>query len=114
MTLCTSLPVLYNSLVLLQDINRPSMASTAASSTPTSDAMASSTITLPPTPTVSSSNGPTSHAATRSRFGAESAMGLLVENLKDRVLFAIPKKGRLHEKCLELLAGTSVRPSAPS
>jgi ATP phosphoribosyltransferase len=32
-------------------------------------------------------------------------MGLLVENLKDRVLFAIPKKGRLHEKCLELLAG---------
>lgn len=32
-------------------------------------------------------------------------MGLLVENLKDRILFAIPKKGRLHEKCLELLAG---------
>jgi ATP phosphoribosyltransferase len=32
-------------------------------------------------------------------------MGLLVENLKDRLLFAIPKKGRLHEKCLELLAG---------
>lgn len=41
----------------------------------------------------------------RSRFGAESAMGLLVENLKDRLLFAVPKKGRLHEKCLELLAG---------
>lgn len=54
--------------------------------------------TPPPTATPTSSEG-------RSRFGAESAMGLLVENLKDRLLFAVPKKGRLHEKCLELLAG---------
>jgi ATP phosphoribosyltransferase len=32
-------------------------------------------------------------------------MGLLVESLKDRLLFAVPKKGRLYEKCLELLQG---------
>jgi ATP phosphoribosyltransferase len=28
-------------------------------------------------------------------------------SLDGRLLFAIPKKGRLHEKCLELLAGQS-------
>lgn len=32
-------------------------------------------------------------------------MSLLVDSLKDRLLFAIPKKGRLMEKTLELLAG---------
>ena len=42
---------------------------------------------------------------TKSRFGAESAMSLLVDSLKDRLLLAIPKKGRLMEKTLELLAG---------
>ena len=43
--------------------------------------------------------------AAKSRFGAESAMSLLVDSLKDRLLLAIPKKGRLMEKTLELLAG---------
>ena len=32
-------------------------------------------------------------------------MSLLVESLKDRLLLAVPKKGRLMEKTLELLAG---------
>lgn len=84
----------------------------ASVSEPIAD-LESSTITLPASSTPANGNGasstPTSHAATRSRFGAESAMGLLVENLKDRVLFAIPKKGRLHEKCLELLAGADIK-----
>jgi ATP phosphoribosyltransferase len=35
-------------------------------------------------------------------------MSLLVDSLKDRLLFAIPKKGRLMEKTLELLAGRSL------
>ncbi|WVN88700.1 ATP phosphoribosyltransferase [Cryptococcus depauperatus CBS 7841] len=47
--------------------------------------------------------------ATRSSFGYDSAMSLLVESLKDRLLFAIPKKGRLHEKCLELLVGADIK-----
>ncbi|KZV62429.1 HisG-domain-containing protein [Peniophora sp. CONT] len=34
---------------------------------------------------------------------------LNAESLKDRLLFAIPKKGRLHEKCLELLAGADIQ-----
>lgn len=34
-------------------------------------------------------------------------MSLLVDSLKDRLLLAIPKKGRLHEKCVELLSGKS-------
>lgn len=34
-------------------------------------------------------------------------MSLLVDSLKDRLLLAIPKKGRLHEKCVELLSGES-------
>ncbi|KAM0790192.1 hypothetical protein ACM66B_005509 [Microbotryomycetes sp. NB124-2] len=34
---------------------------------------------------------------------------LLSGNLAGRVLFAIPKKGRLYEKCLELLAGADVQ-----
>jgi hypothetical protein len=32
-------------------------------------------------------------------------MSLLVDSLKDRLLLAVPKKGRLHEKCVELLSG---------
>ncbi|KAI0036307.1 hypothetical protein K488DRAFT_76090 [Vararia minispora EC-137] len=31
------------------------------------------------------------------------------ESLHGRLLFAIPKKGRLHEKCLELLAGADIQ-----
>ncbi|PCH40478.1 HisG-domain-containing protein [Wolfiporia cocos MD-104 SS10] len=31
------------------------------------------------------------------------------DSLNGRLLFAIPKKGRLHEKCLELLAGADVQ-----
>lgn len=34
-------------------------------------------------------------------------MSLLVDSLKDRLLLAVPKKGRLHEKCVELLSGKS-------
>lgn len=34
---------------------------------------------------------------------------MLVNSLQDRLLFAIPKKGRLHEKCLELLAGADIK-----
>jgi len=34
-------------------------------------------------------------------------MSLLVDSLKDRLLLAVPKKGRLHEKCVELLSGES-------
>ncbi|KAL4259201.1 ATP phosphoribosyltransferase, partial [Pleurotus pulmonarius] len=29
--------------------------------------------------------------------------------LDGRLLFAIPKKGRLHEKCLSLLAGADIQ-----
>lgn len=36
-------------------------------------------------------------------------MGLLDESLKDKLLFAIPKKGRLYEKCLELLHGADLQ-----
>ncbi|KAI0629427.1 ATP phosphoribosyltransferase [Trametes polyzona] len=32
-----------------------------------------------------------------------------VESLDGRLLFAIPKKGRLHEKCLELLSGADIQ-----
>ncbi|KAJ9104319.1 hypothetical protein QFC19_003959 [Naganishia cerealis] len=45
----------------------------------------------------------------RSRFASESPISLLVNSLQDRLLFAIPKKGRLHEKCLELLAGADIK-----
>jgi len=31
------------------------------------------------------------------------------ESLNGRLLFAIPKKGRLHEKCLEILAGADIQ-----
>jgi len=36
-------------------------------------------------------------------------MSLLVDSLKDRLLLAIPKKGRLMEKTVELLAGELAR-----
>jgi len=48
--------------------------------------------------------------ASKSSFGAESTMSLLVDSLKDRLLLAVPKKGRLHEKCVELLTGESSFP----
>lgn len=34
-------------------------------------------------------------------------MSLLVDSLQDRLLLAVPKKGRLMEKTLELLAGAT-------
>lgn len=64
------------------------------------ESLESSTILLPP-----SGGG----RASKSSFGYESTMSLLVDSLKDRLLFAIPKKGRLHEKCLELLAGADIK-----
>ena len=73
-------------------------------STFTRHASSNSTITLPPLP-FSVANEPKANGESKSRFGAESTMSLLVESLKERLLFAVPKKGRLHEKCLELLAG---------
>lgn len=36
-------------------------------------------------------------------------MSLLVDSLKDRLLFAVPKKGRLYEKCIELLNGADIK-----
>jgi len=36
-------------------------------------------------------------------------MSFLTEAIKGRLLFAIPKKGRLHDKCLELLAGADIQ-----
>lgn len=45
----------------------------------------------------------------KSSFGAESTMSLLVDSLQDRLLFAIPKKGRLYEKTVELLAGADIK-----
>jgi len=36
-------------------------------------------------------------------------MSVLVDSLKDRLLLAVPKKGRLHEKCLELLTGADIK-----
>ncbi|KAL4249381.1 ATP phosphoribosyltransferase [Abortiporus biennis] len=35
--------------------------------------------------------------------------GMNAESLDGRLLFAIPKKGRLHEKCLELLSGADIQ-----
>uniref|UniRef100_A0A0W0GC61 ATP phosphoribosyltransferase n=1 Tax=Moniliophthora roreri TaxID=221103 RepID=A0A0W0GC61_MONRR len=36
-------------------------------------------------------------------------MHLITNALDGRVLFAIPKKGRLHEKCLQILAGADIQ-----
>ncbi|CDZ96541.1 atp phosphoribosyltransferase [Phaffia rhodozyma] len=49
-------------------------------------------------------NGPS-----RSRFASRAPMDILTEELDGRVLFAIPKKGRLHEKCMELLKGADIK-----
>ncbi|OCF37554.1 ATP phosphoribosyltransferase [Kwoniella heveanensis CBS 569] len=68
--------------------------------------------TPPPTAALSTEAASPSAAggrASKSSFGAESTMSLLVESLKDRLLFAVPKKGRLMEKTLELLAGADIK-----
>ncbi|TXT08382.1 uncharacterized protein COLE_05306 [Cutaneotrichosporon oleaginosum] len=69
--------------------------------------MNSSTISLPPRPQQQASVG--NDRKTKSSFGYESTMSLLVDSLKDRLLFAIPKKGRLYEKTVELLAGADIK-----
>ncbi|KAG9899038.1 hypothetical protein KCU94_g9280, partial [Aureobasidium melanogenum] len=33
----------------------------------------------------------------------------LVNHLTDRLLFAVPKKGRLHQACIELLHGSDIQ-----
>lgn len=33
----------------------------------------------------------------------------LVNHLSDRLLFAVPKKGRLHQSCLDLLSGSNIQ-----
>ncbi|WVF70047.1 ATP phosphoribosyltransferase [Kwoniella sp. CBS 6097] len=60
-------------------------------------------------PTEAASPSAAGGRASKSSFGAESTMSLLVESLKDRLLFAVPKKGRLMEKTLELLAGADIK-----
>ncbi|RSH78336.1 ATP phosphoribosyltransferase (ATP-PRTase) (ATP-PRT) [Apiotrichum porosum] len=70
---------------------------------PAVDPLASSTISLPPQ--AASGND----RALKSSFGAESSMSLLVESLQDRLLFAVPKKGRLYEKAIQLLAGADIK-----
>ncbi|WWC67696.1 ATP phosphoribosyltransferase [Kwoniella pini CBS 10737] len=66
--------------------------------------------TIPPTSSPSPAE-PSSMGgrASKSSFGAESTMSLLVDSLKDRLLFAVPKKGRLMEKTLEILAGADIK-----
>ncbi|ORX34403.1 ATP phosphoribosyltransferase [Kockovaella imperatae] len=56
----------------------------------------------------SATTGPSAQGQ-KSRFGVDSTMSLLVDSLKDRLLMAVPKKGRLHEKCLELLSGADIK-----
>ncbi|KAL7414497.1 HisG-domain-containing protein [Mrakia frigida] len=51
----------------------------------------------------------TTSSSGRSRFASRSPMDLLAESLGGRLLMAIPKKGRLHEKCLELLKGADIQ-----
>lgn len=72
------------------------------------ESLESSTILLPPSGGEASPSADGGRAS-KSSFGYESTMSLLVDSLKDRLLFAIPKKGRLHEKCLELLAGADIK-----
>ncbi|BEI85968.1 hypothetical protein CcaverHIS002_0602550 [Cutaneotrichosporon cavernicola] len=69
--------------------------------------MNSSTISLRPLARQQASAG--NDRESKSSFGYESAMSLLVDSLKDRLLFAIPKKGRLYEKTVELLAGADIK-----
>jgi ATP phosphoribosyltransferase len=42
------------------------------------------------------------------QFSEFSLISMNVEALQDRLLFAIPKKGRLNEKCLQVLAGAGI------
>lgn len=44
----------------------------------------------------------------RSSLPSEPRMDL-VSHLSDRLLFAIPKKGRLHQQCLDLLKGADIQ-----
>ncbi|WWC87242.1 ATP phosphoribosyltransferase [Kwoniella dendrophila CBS 6074] len=71
----------------------------------TSTPILPSTTVTPPPAEPSAMGG----RAAKSSFGAESTMSLLVDSLKDRLLFAVPKKGRLMEKTLELLAGADIK-----
>ncbi|TFK27638.1 ATP phosphoribosyltransferase [Coprinopsis marcescibilis] len=41
-------------------------------------------------------------------------MAMNAESLEGRMLFAIPKKGRLHEKCLSILAGADIQFRRPN
>jgi len=72
------------------------------------DDMASSTISLPPRVDPQQPDEGNDRKS-KSSFGYESAMSLLVDSLKDRLLFAIPKKGRLYEKTVELLNGADIK-----
>ncbi|EUC59852.1 ATP phosphoribosyltransferase [Rhizoctonia solani AG-3 Rhs1AP] len=44
----------------------------------------------------------------------ESAPASPTSTFDDRVLFAVPKKGRLHEKCVEMLRGSGLEFSKPN
>lgn len=68
---------------------------------------AASTISITPAAPQQANSG--NDRSTKSSFGYESAMSLLVDSLKDRLLFAIPKKGRLYEKTVELLKGADIK-----
>lgn len=78
----------------------------SGSATPV-NGMSSSTISLPPRPNPEASTG--NDRKSKSSFGYESTMSLLVESLQDRLLFAVPKKGRLYEKAIDLLAGADIK-----
>ena len=36
-------------------------------------------------------------------------MSYVIDSLNDRLLFAVPKKGRLHQACLDLLSGSDIQ-----
>ncbi|KAF9474023.1 ATP phosphoribosyltransferase [Pholiota conissans] len=55
----------------------------------------------------SDSTPPQEHTASGSLFKAIPSMNS--ESLDGRLLFAIPKKGRLYEKCLSLLSGADIQ-----
>lgn len=74
--------------------------------TPAAD-MSASITSLPPRTQQQPTTG--NDRQSKSSFGYESTMSLLVDSLKDRLLFAIPKKGRLYEKTVELLAGADIK-----
>jgi hypothetical protein len=43
------------------------------------------------------------------QMSSQSLPALMQEELSDRLLLAVPKKGRLHEKCLQLLEGADIQ-----